>query len=131
MTLGNFCVVARRHWRGGRTEKIEKTEKQKKLKKLKKLKMFAPFSSDFLEGNGLKIFSFRENFQFPPTGGPRIRKLKNFGETEETEKSDSEKTENFCSIFVGLPYRKWAENFQSFALSVGCRDAMLHQLSPL
>ena len=68
---------------------------------VKKLKMFAPFSSDFLEGNGPKIFSFRENFQFLPAGGPRIRKLKNFGETEKTEKT--EKTENFCSIFAGFP----------------------------
>ena len=49
--------------------------------------MFAPFSPDFLKGNEPKIFSFRENFQFPPAGGPRIRKLKFFGETEKTEKT--------------------------------------------
>ena len=81
--------------------------------------MFAPFSSGFFERNGPKTFSFREIFQFPPAGGPRIRKLKIFGETEKTRKTGktekTEKTEKICSIFVWFPNKETGRKIASFA----------------
>ena len=77
--------------------------------------MFAPFSSDFLQGNEPKIFSFRENVQFPPAGSPRIRKLKIFGEIKETKKYVTTHLKKFKYAVFFSNWRHQGSNLGSYA----------------
>ena len=78
------------------------------------------------------MFSFRENFQFPPAGGPRIRKLNIFGETEKPEKTEktdkTDKTDKFLLHFRLMSLKEMGRKFSVFSVYSALRILALKTL---